>query len=226
MGAIDMFTSHTESSEIHKKFLQEVILMQKNTNKLQRLIVISLLSALAFLIMYVAFPLPLFPVFLTIDFSDIPALVGAIMYGPIAGIGIEFLKNSLHYLIKGSGTGVPVGEFANFLAGSVFIFFMAWIYSKMRSAKGLVFGMIAGTITMTVVMAIANYYIILPGYSLFLGLSINDTISFAGQANKNITDLFTLIVYGIAPFNLIKGFLVAVLMVPLYQRLKPRLKIS
>lgn len=195
----------------------------QNTKNLRRLITMSLLSAVGFLIMYIAFPLPLFPTFLKIDFSDIPALVGAIMYGPVAGVGIELLKNILHYFIKGSGTGVPVGEFANFLAGSVFIFVTSLVYMKIRSVKGLFVGMMAGAVTMTVVMALANYYIILPAYSMFLGLTIDDTVSFASQANGSITDLFTLIVYGIAPFNLVKGILVALLMVPLYQRLKPRL---
>lgn len=78
----------------------------KNT-KLSKLIKISLLAAIAYIIMYIAFPLPLFPAYLTFDFSDFPALLGTFSMGPLAGVAIELIKNLLH-LVLNTQTGEQV----------------------------------------------------------------------------------------------------------------------
>lgn len=76
-----------------------------------------MLAAIGMVLMLVDFPLPLFPSFLQIDLSDVPAVIGAFSLGPAAGVVIELLKNLLK-LIVGSNTG-GVGELANFLVGPV-----------------------------------------------------------------------------------------------------------
>ena len=64
-------------------------------NKTSKLIKISLLSAIALILMYFDFPvIPIFP-WLKIDLSDVPALLGAFGFGPIVGILIELIKNLL-----------------------------------------------------------------------------------------------------------------------------------
>ena len=76
--------------------------MNNNTSKM---IKISLLSALALILMYIDFPvIPLFP-WLKIDLSDVPALIGAFGFGPLAGVLIELIKNVVIVLIKGTQTG-------------------------------------------------------------------------------------------------------------------------
>ena len=67
-------------------------------NKTSKLIKISLLSAIALILMYFDFPvIPIFP-WLKIDLSDVPALLGAFGFGPIVGILIELIKNFKEYL--------------------------------------------------------------------------------------------------------------------------------
>ncbi|WP_085521916.1 ECF transporter S component [Tuberibacillus sp. Marseille-P3662] len=190
----------------------------------QQLISTALLGSIAFIIYYIAFPLPLFPQFLTIDFSDLPAVIGAIMYGPVAGITIEALKNILHWLAKGNVTGVPIGEFANFLAGSILVVVTSFIYRRKQNKTGLVLGLITGTLLMAVAMAVANYYFIFPGYAMFLGVTIEQSINLAHTANSSIHSLMTLIVYGVTPFNIIKGLLLALIMMPVYLRLQDKMK--
>ena len=71
-------------------------------NKVRRLVSISMLSSIAFILMMLSFPiLGAFP-YLKIDFSDIPALLAVILYGPGAGIAVEAIKNVLNYFIAGS----------------------------------------------------------------------------------------------------------------------------
>ncbi|BBN98422.1 ECF transporter S component [Sporolactobacillus terrae] len=187
---------------------------------LKKMVLISLLSALGFLIMLIAFPIPLFPVFLTMDFSDLPALIGAIILGPGAGIAIEAIKNILHVLLTGSLTVVPVGEFANFAAGTIFILVTWGFYRRKRTALSLLFGMITATLTMTVIMAVINYYFIFPSYALFLGYSIDAMVGMSQSANRSIHSLLTLIVYGVMPFNLLKGAALTLIMIPVSARLK------
>lgn len=181
----------------------------------RKLVLVSVLTAVALLMQYLNFPLPLFPSFLKIDFSEIPALIGAFLFGPLSGVLIEFLKNALHFLISGSETGaIPLGQIANFIAGSLFILTSVGISNKIDGRKGMIIGTAVATILMTILLTIANYFIIFPLYSYL----INWTVT--GDA-KNI-----LIFYGVAPFNLVKGILIGALFIPLYQKLFPILSLQ
>ena len=67
--------------------------------KTNKMIKISLLSAIAVILMYVDVPvIPPFP-WLRMDLSDVPALIGAFGFGPIAGVIIELFKNILYFFI-------------------------------------------------------------------------------------------------------------------------------
>ena len=94
--------------------------------KLVKLTKISLLSVMAFLLMYIELPIPIFPVFLKIDISDLPALLGAFALGPISGVLIELFKNILHGLL--SGKADLIGELANFLVGSCLVLVLSLIH--------------------------------------------------------------------------------------------------
>ena len=92
-----------------------------------------------------------------VDFSDIPPLIAALIFGPVAGILVEFFKNVLNYLATGSQTGIPVGHIANFLAGILFILPTYYLYNKVKTKKGMTLALIIGTLTMAVMMSILNY---------------------------------------------------------------------
>ncbi len=105
-------------------------------NKLNRLVKISLLGVVGFLLMFIEFALPIFPSFLKIDISDLPALMGTFALGPGAGIAIEFLKNILHGIFNGKTAFI--GEVANFAVGSVLVFTAGDIYSPQKTKKSAV----------------------------------------------------------------------------------------
>ena len=52
----------------------------------------ALLSAMAYVLAFVEFPVPLSPSFAKMDLSDFPALIGAFAFGPISGLLIELVK--------------------------------------------------------------------------------------------------------------------------------------
>ncbi|OPJ56033.1 ECF transporter S component [Alkalithermobacter paradoxus] len=184
------------------------------------LVKISMLSVLSFLLMFIQTPLIFFPEFLKLDVSDIPAVIGGFALGPIAGVFIELLKNLLHFAFKTSTGGV--GEFANFIVGGAFVFVSSGIYHMNKTKKNALIGCILGTIVMGLVGGIANYYILIPFYTRFY--PIEAIIAMGSAVNKSIVDLKTLIIYGIIPFNIIKGALLSVLTIALYKRVRVLLK--
>ncbi|MGF7059818.1 ECF transporter S component [Brassicibacter mesophilus] len=183
---------------------------------------ISVLSVIAFIIMYIEIPLWFTPTFLKIDLSDLPALIGAFSLGPVAGVLIELIKNILHIAIKGTST-MGVGELANFIVGSVLVFTSGYIYSKNKSFKMAVIGMIAGTIVMTLIASVMNYYLLIPFYAKLYGMPIQAYVELGAKVNKFVVDYRTFILFGIVPFNFAKGVLVSLVTLPLYKRVSPAL---
>ena len=134
-------------------------------NKTSKLIKISLLSAIALVLMYFDFPvIPIFP-WLKIDLSDIPALLGTFGFGPLVGVVIEIIKNLLYFFIKGSSID---GILANFIVGTALVLPAGLIYHKNKGKKTAILGMVIGTIVMEVAGILANIYILLPLYGMHM----------------------------------------------------------
>src|SRR5699024_188033 len=108
---------------------------KSKSSRLIMLIVIGLLVSISLLLFFIIFPFLMLTTYLKVDFSDIPALIAGIIFSPIAGVLVILVKNGLYFVI--SGATDPVGVVANFLAGSVFIFPVAYFYHKMKSVKGV-----------------------------------------------------------------------------------------
>ena len=88
-------------------------------DRIRKLTVTAMLSAVAFVLMFLDFPIPMImPSFVQMDFSDLPELLGAFALGPVYGVLISLLKNLIHLLLASSTNGV--GELCNFLFGAVF----------------------------------------------------------------------------------------------------------
>ena len=99
---------------------------------------IAMLTAVSVILQYLDFPLPmLIPPFIKFDFSDLPALIGAYAYGPLAGVIIELIKNLIHCAITKSAT---VGELSNFLLGAAFAGTAGFIYKINKTKKTAIIG--------------------------------------------------------------------------------------
>lgn len=169
---------------------------QKDLNKSVK---ISLLVAIAVVLMYFDFPvIPIFP-WLKIDLSEVPALIGGFAYGPVVGGIIVVLKVVLRFLIKGTETG-GVGEIANILVGLSLVMPAAFIYNKHRSRRTAIIGMIVGTLVMEILAVFTNIYLLIPAY----GIQV---------------DLTKYVLVGLLPFNGIKATIVSIGTFILYKRL-------
>ncbi len=183
----------------------------------KKLVKVSLLSAIAFVLMFVEMPISgLFPSFLKIDISDIPALIAGFAMGPVAGFAVEGVKNFLHFITATSTGGV--GELANVVVGGAFVVTASTVYANMKNIKGIVIGFIAATIMMTFIGSVMNYFVMLPFYGKFMGMEA--IIGMGKAVNPRVNDLLSFVLWFIAPFNLIKGILISLLTLPIYKKLE------
>jgi len=139
-------------------------------NKVKKMVSLAMMGSISYLLMLLNFPFPGFPPFLNVDFSDIPALMAALIFGPMAGILVEFIKNLLDLVMTGTLTAVPVGHIANFIAGILFVLPTYYVFQKINSKKGMTFALLAGTVSMAVFMSVLNYFVFLPAYTFLYGM--------------------------------------------------------
>ncbi|SHM91770.1 ECF transporter S component [Gracilibacillus kekensis] len=181
------------------------------TNKLYRLIVISIMGTISVLLMFLNFPLPFLPAYLRIDVSDIPALIASIMFSPLAGVLVVGIKNILYLLL--TAISDPIGVMANFFAGMFYIVPVSFLYLKHGTMKSVLNGLVLGTVFMTVGLSILNYFLFIPAYSWFMGWEeMSETVK-----------LSTVLV-GILPFNLIKGVIVGIVFAIIFTKLQKWIK--
>jgi|SRR5690554_558979 len=192
--------------------------MNKKFLTTANLVKISLLSAIAFILISLDFPIPfLFPGFLKLDFSDVPALIGGFSMGPLAGVLIQLIKCVLHMLTQTETAGV--GPASNFVTGVSLVVPATIIYRWIKSKKGALLGLVAGTVVMTGVMALANYYVFFPLFITVMGYSEEAVVGMGTAVNSNITDLKTLVILGSTPFNIFKGATVSIVTLALYKHI-------
>jgi riboflavin transporter FmnP len=188
----------------------------------RNIVKIGMLSAVAFLLMLIQFPIPtLFPFFLELDISELPALLGGFTLGPIAGSIIVLLKNLLLLAVRGSETSY-VGELSNFIVGAAFVVPASILYINNKSKRGAIYSLIAGILGMTIVACISNYYLIIPLFSKTLGFE--SVMEMAARSNKAIVDMKTYILYAVVPFNILKSMVVSIFTLLIYKRLSPLLR--
>lgn len=185
-----------------------------SSRKTNNLVKTAMLSVIAFVLMLLEMQIPIFPEFLKMDISDLPALLAGLAMGPFAGIAVEAVKNILHLLMTTSG---GVGEMANFFIGSSLVVPAAIIYQHKKTKLSAMLGLGVGILSMAAIGALANYYVLLPFYSTFFPLEA--IIAMSSKANPSIVDMKTLIFFGIIPFNIFKGLMLSLLTLGVYKRI-------
>lgn len=191
----------------------------------QRLLFIAttgILAALSSILRFLETPLPLLPVFLKIDFSNIPALIGGFALGPVAGAIILLIKNIV-YLPFSQTSGV--GEIADFIISLAMVLPAAFIYKYHKNRRGAIWGMVSGSALMSFVAGpLMNYFVLIPFYAVvFFGSSVDAIIGVAAAANTSINSIWTYVLFAVVPFNIVKCLVVCVVTGLLYKPLSPLL---
>ncbi len=167
----------------------------------------AMLAAIAYVLMLLEFPLLPTAPHLKMDFSDLPAVLGGVLFGPVCGVAVELVKNLLEMLTKGLGTQMGFGNLQNFLIGCSFVLPYAILYRGMeRKSRPIVARLIlpaaVGMVAMLVVGFLSNL-VVAPLYlQLFLGQSLSGELVM-GYALISL------------PFNALKSVILGILLAPL-----------
>lgn len=202
--------------------------MNKGSNadrnvRTRNMVSISMLGAVAVVLMLFEFPLPFLPPFYKIDASELPVIIGAFAMGPLAGVAIELIKILLNLLFDGTTT-VFVGEFANFLIGCAYVVPAAFVYYRRKSKKRAVLGLILGTLTCTVAGCLLNAFLLLPAYSKAFHMEIDALIAMGTEVNRAVDSMLTFVLFATAPLNLLKCGIVSVITMLIYKPISRILK--
>ena len=162
----------------------------------------GMMAAIACVFGLFRFPiLPMVP-FLTYDFADIPIIISAFAFGPVAGILITAVVSFIQAFLLGGDQ--LYGFLMHILASGSFVLISSVIYNKHKTKKVAIISMAIATLAMIVIMGIANYFIT-PYY-------------YGGAAMKAVVvDLMPFILL----FNLIKGAANSVITFLIYKRISP-----
>lgn len=182
------------------------------TSNTKRLVGIAMFGAIAYVLMFFAFPILPIASFMKVDFSDIPILLGMFLYGPVGGVLIALVRTVLHYLQTSGDMGYPIGDIASFIASIVYSYPIYFIMSKHMKKGTLTMSNtlvanVTGVISLATIMSLANWLIITPLYLAVMGFSVGPIKEF--------------VLLGVLPFNIIKGLLVSSVFIFMFTKLQP-----
>lgn len=177
---------------------------KKKVNKTQLIVGVGMLTAVAVALQYIEVPIPIMPSFIKLDFSDLPELIGAFAYGPVAGVLIALLKNIIHMAVSQSGF---VGELSNFILGAVFSLSAGLIYMKKKSKWNALLAGIIASLIMAIVSLPSNYYIIYPMYYSILGFPEQAILGMYKALMPNVDSIFEALCIFNIPFTFVKGLI-------------------
>jgi riboflavin transporter FmnP len=198
---------------------EESIRMKNSKMNIRVMGSVAVLSAVSAVLSYINFTPPLSPAFVKLDISDVPALLAAFTFNPLAGVSVELINNLLGLFSSNTG---GVGEFSNFIIGASMAFSAGLVYKRNRTLKGALISLIAASAAMAIVGSVMNYFVLLPLYSVFMPMDA--IIAAFGVFIPFIHTKLDVVLYNAFPFNLIKGLLISVITFFLYKRLSPILK--
>lgn len=191
--------------------------------KTRNLVVTAMMSAVAVVIYYLDFPVPLMPGFIKLDFSNVISLVAGFSMGPVSGVIVCFVKNLIHLVVKGFGTTMGVGDLFDFVTSATFAFTAAMIYKKNKTFKSAIIGLIVGTVAFTLISLPLNYFVTYPVYAKAFG-GMEAVMGAYRAIMPDVKNLFAALCIFNVPFTLIKGILCALITVIIYKPLSPVIK--
>lgn len=214
---------------------------RKNSSNLANIIAYALIGTISFILMEIAFPLPVAS-FLKFDFSDVIIAIGTFLFSAGPGIFIAFIRMIIDLIYKGFALPSVIGQLAALLASMSFSLPFYYVTKgisadeKNASKRHLrpIFGILIGIVAMTVVLATLNALILTPIYAVstvpnlpaihgYTGLLGFTEKVYLGQL-LHIPSMSAYIFGIIVPFNLLKGAINGVVVYLLFEAVLRNLK--
>ncbi|MCI8600441.1 MAG: ECF transporter S component [Oscillospiraceae bacterium] len=191
----------------------------KKVSNVRKMVMTALLAALSIVLMRLGLKLPFMPSFITMDFSELPALIASFSLGPLSGAAVCLVKNLVNLMFSQTG---GVGELSNFVLGLLFVVPAGLFYQKMGGRKGALIGSLLGAVLMGIGSIFTNYYVVYPVYTAFMPM---EAIIGAYQAiNPQVENLWDCLVWFNCPFTFGKGMCSVIITFLIYKRISPLIK--
>ena len=184
--------------------------MSNTLSRTKRITYSAMFAAIATVVMFFEFPLPFCPPFLKVDLSGAVSLLAAFMFGPASAVLITMVKDIIHAFSSSTGC---VGELGDFLMTSAFCVVASLLYRKHHTKKGAV---------LTLVSCFTNRYMLIPFFAKVM--PIEAILSACAKVNPLIGSVDTYVLFGVIPFNLVKGLILSIITFLLYKRLSSFVK--
>jgi riboflavin transporter FmnP len=200
------------------KLIERFLPDKRAVSPTRRLCIIAICAAIAAVLHMLDFPLLfLAPEFYKLDFSELPVMLCGFFLGPSATVACEAVKILLKLLLKGTSTAF-VGDFANFVVGCSLVLPATAIYHIRRRRNCAIWGLVVGTVILTVFGSAFNAVYLLPKFSQLFKLPLDSIIGMGAAINGGIHSVSTFVLLAVAPLNLIKGVCISVLTLLTYKR--------
>lgn len=196
---------------------------KKRTFTTRNMVAIALMSAIATVIYYLDFPVPLMPSFIKLDLSNVISLLAGFSMGPVAGVAVCLIKNLIHLVIKGMGTTMGIGDIFDFVTSAVFVLTAGMIYLKNKTKKGAVIGCLVGTVIFTLISLPLNYFIVYPIYFKAFGGEAA-ILGMYRELMPDVKNIFSALCIFNLPFTFVKGVICALITILVYKPLSPIIK--
>lgn len=195
---------------------------QSNTGlDIRYLTVTGMLAAVAVVLQYLEFPVPVMPPFIKMDLSDLPALIGAFSMGPVCGVAVCLIKNIIHMAVSQSAM---VGELCNFLLSACFVLPAGIIYKYSKNKRGALIGAVTGAVVMAVLSLPINYFIVYPMYEALFGMPREAIVGAYQVILPSMKNLLQCLIVFNVPFTFVKAMISVVITLLVYKKLSPFLR--
>lgn len=190
----------------------------RQISSVRKITTVAIMSAIAVLLLYVEFPIPIMPGFVKLEFSELPALLTSFALGPWYGALVCLIKNLLHLPVTSS---MGIGELSNFILGVLFVVPAGYIYKAhgKRSKKSALIGSLTGALCMSVLSFFTNYFIVYPFYTNFMPMEA--IIGAYAAILPSVDNLAEALLIFNVPFNFVKGMIDVALTFVVYKRISP-----
>lgn len=195
--------------------------MKKTT--LRHMTVAGLFGAIAFVLMFFSFGIPVISPFAEFDLSALPELIGGYVLGPLGAVYIILIKLLLKLLFQGTNS-MFTGEVQNLILSLSYVLPSIFFYRKHRTKKGAVIGLCVGSLISIIMAVITSLYLIFPAYIALYGMNWDGIIEMCAAANPLIENIPTFVAFSVIPFNVISRLASSAIAMLVYKKISVPLK--
>ena len=192
-------------------------------NKIKKISIVALFSALSAMFMYFDFPLPIAPTFMKMDLSELPVIIGGFVLGPIECISIAIFKVIIKFVLKGTST-MFLGEIANIIGSISYALPASIIYKALKTKERAIVGMIIGIILASIVCTLCNAVFLFPLYINIFHMSEETIIKMCNTVVPFIDSMTKVYLFSVLPFNLVKFSISSIITYVFYKNISKHIK--